>query len=119
GRLDGTEGAPTGGSTEGSGTGPQVLPFGDGMTRPVIDLAALADNLYTREAVQAGVAGKMKVKCQVLADGSIRKCRVLKSLPHLSEAVVKRLESMHATPTMFQGEAIAIDFIFTFDFQMP
>ena len=38
---------------------------------------------------------------------------------HLSEAVVKRLESMRATPTMFQGEAIAIDFIFTFDFQMP
>lgn len=119
GSIDGQEGAPPGGSNQGSGAGPEVLPFGDGMTRPVVDKEALARNLYTREAIEAGVAGKMKVKCHVLADGSIRRCRVLKSLPHLSEAVVKRLESMRATPTMFQGEAIAIDFIFTFDFQMP
>jgi protein TonB len=119
GSLDGQEGAAPGGSNQGSGAGPDVLPFGDGMTRPVVDKEALARNLYTREALEAGVAGKMKVKCHVLADGSIRRCRVLKSLPHLSEAVVKRLESMRATPTMFQGEAIAIDFIFTFDFQMP
>jgi hypothetical protein len=61
----------------------------------------------------------MIVKCHVLADGTIRNCRVLKPLPHLSETVVKRLEGMKAKPATFQGNTIAIDYVFNFQFKMP
>ena len=76
-------------------------------------------NLYSREALEANIEGMMIVKCNVLADGTIRNCRVLKPLPHLSETVLKRLHSMKASPCIYQGQAIAIDYVFNFKFQMP
>lgn len=119
GTVGGVVGGTIGGVVGGTGTGTDVVSFGEGMSRPAVDQRALVDDLYTREAREAHVEGMMIVKCNVLADGTIRNCRVIKPLPHLSEAVVARLQSMKATPGTYQGKPIAIDYVFNFKFQMP
>lgn len=101
------------------GTGTEVVAFGEGMTRPVIDIPDLQRSLYTREAREAQVHGMMIVKCKVLNDGTIEDCRVIKTLPFLGESVIKKLQSMRAKPGTFQGKPISIDYVFNFNFQMP
>jgi periplasmic protein TonB len=115
--VGGVIGGVVGGSLGGSGT--DVVPFGEGMTRPTYDQSQLVHNLYTREATEARVEGMMIVKCNVLTDGTVKNCRVLKPLPHLSEAVINRIQSMRVQPASFQGRPIAIDYVFNFQFRLP
>lgn len=119
--IGGVVGGVIGGVVGGTvgGTGTDVVPFGEGMTRPQYDQGQLIHNLYTREATEARVEGMMIVKCNVLTDGTVRNCRVLKPLPHLSEAVIARIQSMKVQPATFQGRPIAIDYVFNFQFRMP
>ena len=89
------------------------------MTRASVELQDLVRNLYTREALEAHVEGTMIVKCNVLSESTMIHCRALKPLPHLTEAVLERLESMKATPGTFQGKPVAVDYVFNFRFQLP
>jgi protein TonB len=89
------------------------------MTRPVADTTELQRSGYTREAREAQIQGMMIVKCKVLADGTVQDCRVIKTLPFLAEAVVKRLEAMKVKPATFQGKAVSVDYVFNFNFKMP
>lgn len=70
----------------GGSPGRSAVPFAEGMTRPRIDSAVLGRDIYSLEAREARIEGLLTVKCNVLADGSIRNCRVLKPLRYLSEA---------------------------------
>jgi protein TonB len=115
--LGGVIGGTVGGTLGGQGT--DVVPFGEGMTRPSYDTREFNHNLYTREAVEAGVHGMMIVKCVVMNDGTVKNCQVIKPLPHLAEAVVTKLESMKVTPATFQGKAISISYVFNFSFVAP
>jgi protein TonB len=115
--VGGVVGGTVGGTLGSQGT--DVVPFGEGMTRPECDKVELARNLYTREALEAQVEGMMIVRCHILADGTVRNCRVIKPLPHLSEAVVAKLQSMTCKPGTFQGKPISIDYVLNFQFKMP
>ncbi len=96
-----------------------MVSFGEGMTRPECDKAELARDVYTRDALTARVEGLMIVKCHILVDGTVRNCRVIKPLPHLSESVVAKLQGMKCRPGTFQGQAIAIDYVQNFEFKLP
>lgn len=129
GQVGGVEGGVVGGVVGGTvggvvggvigGTGTEIVPFGEGMTRPSCDRQALAHDLYTQAAREAHVEGMMIVKCQILSDGTVQNCRVIKPLPHLSDRVVERLQSMKCTPGTFQGKPISIDYTQNFVFKMP
>jgi protein TonB len=115
----GVVGGVLGGMVGGALGGTDVVPFGEGMTRPVLDKAELVRGIYTREALEAQVQGMIIVKCVVAADGSVRNCKVIKPLPFLSDAVVARIQSMHLQPATFQGKPVSIEYVFNFQFTMP
>jgi serine/threonine-protein kinase len=54
-----------------------------------------------------------------MSDGRAQHCRLLKSLPHLGERVVERLESMPMAPARRDGVAISVDYVFNLAFKMP
>jgi len=95
----------------------QVLPFGAGMTRP--RLLSGHDPSYTREALVAKVSGTMIVKCVITTAGRIEGCRIIKGLPHMERAVLEAMASRHYTPVMYQGRAVAVDYVFNIKLVLP
>ncbi len=99
------------------GTGTDVLPFGAGMTRPEKVSGPQAE--YTREALEARVAGTMIVKCVITTEGRVERCRIIKPLPHMEKAVLDALTSSRYKPVTFQGRPVQVDYTFTLNFKLP
>ncbi|MFP2925722.1 energy transducer TonB [Pyxidicoccus sp. 3LG] len=99
------------------GTGTDVLPFGAGMTRP--EKISGPQPEYTREALEARVAGTMIVKCVVTVEGRVERCRIIKPLPHMDRAVLDALTSSRYKPVTFQGRPVQVDYTFTLNFKLP
>src|SRR5436190_21204338 len=59
------------------------------VTRPV--LLSGKDIVYTHEAIAACAEGVMTVKCTFGADGYLRSCQIIKSLPYLEKAMLDAL----------------------------
>lgn len=125
GEPGGEEGGTPGGSPGGliggapGGTGAEtVLPFGEGMTRPECD-RSLAPIEYTREAREARVEGLLIIRCTVRIDGTVRDCRAVKGLPHMTEAALEQMPKWKCTPATFQGRPVNIDYVFNVRLVMP
>jgi TonB family protein len=88
------------------------------MVRPTLVFAG-KDPVYTREALVAGVEGTMVVKCTITVEGTVERCRVLKGVPHMNDAVVEALSSRRYTPVLFEGKRTAVDYVFTVRLQLP
>ncbi|MFZ5440885.1 MAG: TonB family protein [Myxococcota bacterium] len=104
----------------GAGTGgTDVLPFGEGMTRPECDRSVF-DDIYarSREAREAHIEGSMVVQCEILASGTVQNCRALKPLPHLTEAALEAMTHMTCRPATFQGRPVSIKYSQLFRFQL-
>jgi periplasmic protein TonB len=103
-----------GGSVQGAAagsarTGTEVLPFMDGMTRP--KLLEMVEPAYTREARDAKVQGLFLAKCVITTSGMLQKCRVVKGLPMMDQAVLTALSRWRYTPVIYQGKAVAVDYV--------
>jgi protein TonB len=98
----------------------EVLPFGEGMTRPECDRSFLAD-LYSRsrEAREARIEGSMILQCSIMASGEVRDCRALKPLPHLTDIALEAMTQMKCKPAMFQGRAVSIKYVQNFQLVLP
>lgn len=70
------------------------------------------DPVYTREALDGGIEGTMVVKCVVTTRGTVRNCRLLKSLPFMDQATIDALENRHYTPALLHGQPIDVDYTF-------
>ncbi|MBF5043351.1 energy transducer TonB [Aggregicoccus sp. 17bor-14] len=104
-------------SSEGQPTGEDVLVFGSGMTKPrMVSGPALE---YTREALEAHVEGTLIVRCTITREGETEACKVLKGLPHLSEAVRSALEARRYTPVTFQGRPVSVSYVFNVQLKLP
>ncbi len=88
-----------------------VVPFGEGMTRPVLTTPGKPVS-YSREALEARVEGTMIVKCTITVEGRVERCTVLKTLPFLEEAVLENLYSSRYAPVTFQGKPVAVGYTF-------
>ncbi|RJS27914.1 energy transducer TonB [Corallococcus sp. H22C18031201] len=98
-------------------TGTDILPFGAAMTPPVRQGGEpLA---YTHEALAARVEGSLVVKCVITDTGSVHKCRIIKGLPFMNEAVVEALESWHYSPVLFQGRPVSVSYVFNLKLKLP
>jgi protein TonB len=99
------------------GTGTDVLPFGEGMTRP--EKVSGPQIQFTREALEARVQGLMIVKCVITTEGKLERCRVIKPLPHMENAVLESLYASRYKPVTFQGRPVTVDFVFNLRLQLP
>ena len=123
GQIGGVIGGTVGGTVGGTlgGTGEEVLPFGEGMTKPSPEPSSIRDFPieYSREAREAKIEGTMLLKCVVLADGSVRDCKIIKPLPHMAEAVMAAVPKWHFTPVTFQGKPINCSVMIPIKLSMP
>jgi protein TonB len=98
-------------------TGTDVLPFGAGMTRP--DKLSGPAPQYTREALEARVQGLMIVKCVITTEGAIERCRIIKPLAHMEQAVLNSLYAQRYKPVTFQGRPVQVDYTFNIRLSLP
>ena len=98
-------------------TGTDVLPFGAGMTRP--EKTSGPAPQYTREALEARVQGLMIVKCVITTEGAIERCRIIKPLPHMEQAVLDSLYAQRYKPVTFQGRPVQVDYTFNIRLSLP
>jgi protein TonB len=113
GTLDGgVAGAREGGARTAPAAPVEVtLPFGEGMTPPVL-VGGSTQPIVPREAREAKVSGKIVARCTITETGMLVECRILRSLPFMDEAVLANLASRRYTPVMFQGHPQRIHFNF-------
>ena len=104
------------GGTLGGQLGGEVLPFGEGMKRP--ERLSGRDVTYTREAREARVEGTMLVKCVITVKGELERCRIIKRLPHMEEAVMDALKTWRMTPVQYQGRAVKVEYVIPFRFKL-
>jgi protein TonB len=115
--ANGVEGGDPNSLGVGGGGMGDAVPFGEGMTPPV--RLSGPDPQYTAAALEARVEGTMSVRCVVTIDGRVEKCRSIKPLPHMEQPVIQALQSRRYKPAMYQGRAIAVDYVFTIKLVMP
>lgn len=87
----------------------QVMPFMDGMTRPT--LISKVDPQYTREARNADVQGLILTKCVITTTGSLQKCRIVKGIPLMDQAVLSALAQWKYSPVLYQGKPAAVEYL--------
>lgn len=82
-----------------------------GFTRPELmeDPVPFA---YSWEAYDARVEGLFQARCLITQEGTVRSCRVLKSLPHMDEALLLSLYRRRFKPVMHKGRPIQVDYGF-------
>jgi len=98
-------------------TGTEVLPFGAGMTRP--KKLSGPQPQYTREALAARVQGLMIVKCVITTQGRVERCRTIRSLPHMEQAVLDALYAQRYQPVTSQGRPVPVDYTFNIRLILP
>jgi len=70
----------------------------------------------SREALLAKVEGTALATCTITASGSVMNCRMVKSLPFMDEVILSNLEARKYTPVLYQGQPVAVKYLFTFRF---
>ncbi|AGC44514.1 TonB domain-containing protein [Myxococcus stipitatus DSM 14675] len=101
----------------GAGTGEDVVPFGGGMTPPVLMEGPPLE--YTDQARVARVEGTFIAKCVITREGLVRDCRVIKGLAHMNDETLNSLHHRRYTPVTFQGRATSVSYVFTLRFKLP
>jgi protein TonB len=94
-----------------------VLPFGEGMTRP--EQISGDPVQYTRQALAAQVEGTMLLKCVITTGGNLENCRVIKQLPHMNQAVLDAVSTWRYKPVHYQGRAVAVDYLIQIRLVIP
>lgn len=111
-------GSGSGGVGAGSGAGnkpgvvsgdTQVMPFMDGMQRPT--LISKVDPIYTREARNQNVQGLILTKCVIGTSGALSRCRIVKGLPTMDQAVLTALSQWRYSPVLYQGKPTAVEYL--------
>jgi protein TonB len=95
-----------------------VVPFGEGMTRPVL-LQSGRPITYTREAIAARVEGVSIARCVITAEGLVERCKVIKPLPFMDEAVLEHLQSQRFQPVSYQGKPVSVGYNFSVRLTLP
>jgi protein TonB len=94
-----------------------ALPFGVGMTRP--QQLSSGQPQYTRPAIAARVEGKVIVRCTITLTGEAQDCKVIKGVPMLEQIVLDWLRNNRYAPATYQGRAVAVQYVLTFNFKLP
>ncbi len=90
-----------------------VMSFISGMTRPSL-LSGEDQPRVPREALLAKVEGTILAQCTITTAGEVTQCRLIKSLPYMDDAVLSNLEARKYAPVIYQGQPVAVKYLFTF-----
>lgn len=101
----------------GQSTGEDVLPFGDGMTRP--EFVSGPPIVISRDDLPGGREGTVIIKCIVTREGDVDACKVIKGLGLAGDKVAAALEARRYTPVKFQGRAVSVSFTFNIHVKQP
>jgi protein TonB len=71
------------------------------------------DIQYPQQALEHEVEGTIVVDCIIAADGTVRNCRILKSLPYMDRAVISALERARYQPFTVGGKPSDVAYTFT------
>jgi periplasmic protein TonB len=114
----GVVGGVVGGTLGGTGTG--TVPFGEGMTPPVLISGPNGKKYpeYSSQAREAGVEGTMLVRCTITTEGSVTNCQILKPVPLMESSVLQFLAGSKYTPVMFQGHPVQCNYVLKFTFRL-
>ncbi len=105
------------GGTLGGQLGSEVLPFGEGMTRPRQTEGRPPQ--YSREALEAHIEGLMLVKCVITTEGKLENCRIVKPLPHMERPVLDALAASRWTPVTYQGKPVSVEYVIPVRLVLP
>ncbi len=98
-------------------TGEDVLAFSNSMKKP--ELLSAPSIQYTREALEARVEGLLSAKCVITREGDVEKCRIIKGLPHMDEAVLSALEARRYRPVEYMGKPVSVSYVFHVRLEIP
>ncbi len=91
------------------------MPFDSAMKRPV--RVHGREPAYTQAALLARVQGMVVMKCVITELGLAKDCVILKSLPHLDDAVLSAARTWRFSPAMLNGRPVAAQYVFPFHFK--
>lgn len=74
---------------------------------------------YTHRAFLVKAEGLVVAKCIIEKDGWVYDCRLEKTLPYMSQAVLDALATRRYQPVTYQGKVIACDYVFNIKLMMP
>jgi periplasmic protein TonB len=105
----GVKGGVAGGVVGGVVGGTGAVPFGVGMNRPV--WLSNPAPIWSREAAAIRVTGTALVKCVITVQGTLQNCKIIKGLPHMDPEILAALKEWRATPVMFQGRPVSVEYV--------
>jgi periplasmic protein TonB len=117
GEVDVIGGTPGGDGAPSWPAEPGPVEFSGEMTPP--RKIAGPDPQYTPEALEREIQGTLVVKCTVTAQGVVRDCRVIKSVPYMDRAVIDALECRRYTPALLHGQPVEVDYSFRVQVKLP
>jgi protein TonB len=88
-----------------------------GLIRPPMRLSATAP-AYPELARSARVEGVVILEAVIAEDGSVREVRPLRSIPLLDQAAVDAVRRWRYTPTLLNGQPVAVVMTVTVDFRL-
>lgn len=74
---------------------------------------------YTAKAIAARSEGLAVVKCIITVEGTVERCRVLQSVPHMDAEILSALATHRYKPVTYQGKPIAVDYTFNIRLSLP
>ena len=94
-----------------------AVEFNNSMTAPEMISGPAPE--YTPEAIDREIEGSMSVRCVVAVSGTVRSCRVIKSLQFMDAAVISALERRKYKPATSQGKPLDVFYTFNLKLKLP
>ena len=70
--------------------------------------------IYSQEAREAGVHGKLIARCTITVEGTTENCHIVASLPPMDQAVLDALATWRFNPMLFVGRAVKFEYTVPF-----
>jgi hypothetical protein len=74
---------------------------------------------FTQEALEHRVEGDWAARCILTREGHMTRCRVLKSLPYMDEALIQTLHASRYAPVTYAGKPVEIEFFYNLRLRLP
>jgi TonB family protein len=95
-----------------------TIPFGADMIPPAL-LSGPAHPTFTRAALENCTEGKVIARCTITTEGKLVDCDIIKSVPHLDQAVLDTLSGQRYSPVLYRGQPQSVYYTLTFRFKLP